>query len=230
MSETTGCTAIVDEECSIELGLGRIGVVAARAGVGKSTCLVCLALNELVKGRQVLHVSIDTPVAHVRASYDAALDALGARDVARISTSLRFEIERRRVIHSYLSGAFSPTKLVEALGFLAEHMDFGPSMIIIDGIQFDSSSAEDIVALARVAEQSNVELWMSALIKRDEAVDEETGLPSPLAPFAEHFDVVLRLQPEGEKILIFMMRKGGSKENRQLQVMLDPNSRLLVCE
>lgn len=229
MSDRTSGTPLLEKERFTELGPGRLGVVAARAGVGKSTCLVCLALDKLIDGKQVLHVSLDTPVSHVRASYEAALEALQACDPDRISSPLRFEIERRRVIHSYLGGSFTPSKLEEALGFLAEHMDLSPSMIIVDGFVFEAAAADDLEALARIAEDTNVELWMSALTRRDVDIEAETGLPSPLAPFASRFEVVLFLEPEGDNILVQLLKKGDRIERRRLEVTLDPKTRLLVC-
>ena len=50
-------------EQSIHGGLGRgnIGVIVARHGVGKTAFLVGVALDDLMRGRSVLHVSMEQP-------------------------------------------------------------------------------------------------------------------------------------------------------------------------
>ena len=39
------------------LGQGNMGVIMARAGVGKTACLIQISLDNLFKGRNVLHFS-----------------------------------------------------------------------------------------------------------------------------------------------------------------------------
>src|SRR5688500_19303875 len=65
-------------EASIHGGLGKgnLGLVMARAGVGKTACLMQLALDDLLRERPVLHVSLDQTMDHVLSWYDALLDDL----------------------------------------------------------------------------------------------------------------------------------------------------------
>ena len=51
------------------LGKGNLGLVLAGHGVGKTSFLVCVALDDLLRGEHVLHVSLDQTVAHTRAHY-----------------------------------------------------------------------------------------------------------------------------------------------------------------
>lgn len=207
-------------------GPGRLGVVAARAGVGKSVCLVRLALGEMLRDRQVLHVSLDKPVSVIRASYDVMLDAIQARGPT--PASLRVEVERRRVIHSFLRGSFSPAKLDEALGFLTEHADFHPSMIVLDGFSFEKATIDDLGALGRIAARSEAELWMSARTHRDEPRVEESGLPLQLERVAAQLSVVVSLEPLGEQISVNLIKQGDQLGHERLPVMLDPATMLLV--
>ena len=54
-------------EQSIHGGLGRgnIGVIVARHGVGKTAFLVGVALDDLMRGRSVLHISMEQPADRV---------------------------------------------------------------------------------------------------------------------------------------------------------------------
>jgi len=52
------------------LGPGNIGIVVARHGIGKTAFLVGIALDEAMRGRKTLHVSLDKTVDHMREFYD----------------------------------------------------------------------------------------------------------------------------------------------------------------
>ena len=114
------------------VGAGDLAVVAARAGVGKSSCLVQLATAELLEGNSVLHVSLDNPVGHVRRWYDNQIDRIKAR-MSQPEDELRLEVERRRHIHCYLDDSFSAEKLATSCAFLKEHMDFEPRLALFAG-------------------------------------------------------------------------------------------------
>ncbi len=212
------------------LGPGRLGVVAARAGVGKSTFLVRVALDDIFRGSQVLHVSLRTPVAHVRAAYEAKLDALRARHPEAVTAALRLEVERRRMIHSYLGGAFSASRLEDALGFLAEHVDFRPGTIVVDGFAGAEPGLGEVDSLAEVATRVGAALWLSARIERDEPADAGAAMPASLAPVAGRLHLVVRLEPEGGTIRVRLLREETRAEPRLLPLRLDPTTMLFVEE
>ena len=67
---------VLDQSIHGGLGRGNIGVVVARHGVGKTAFLVGVALDELMRGRNVLHVSLDQTAERVRAYYDEIFAAV----------------------------------------------------------------------------------------------------------------------------------------------------------
>ena len=58
------------------LGSGNIGIVLAGHGVGKTSFLVGVAMDELLREGRVLHVSLSHTVSHVRAHYDTVYEEL----------------------------------------------------------------------------------------------------------------------------------------------------------
>ena len=51
-------------------GAGKLGLVMARAGVGKTAFLTGIGIDALLSGQKVLHVSLERPVHKVRSWYD----------------------------------------------------------------------------------------------------------------------------------------------------------------
>ena len=169
-------------EQSIHGGLGRgnLGVVVAQAGVGKTAFLVGVALDDLMRGRKVLHVALDEPVDKIRGYYDEIF-----MDLARTSNledigNERLKVERNRNIHTYVGKAFSIARLRDAIDFLRTHMHFDPEALIVEGFHFEKATAADLDALRQIAREINGELWMSAVTGRRSSRPATAGcIPAP---------------------------------------------------
>src|SRR5215467_6380388 len=154
------------------LGPGNIGVVVARHGIGKTAFLVGIALDEAMRGRKVLHVSLDKTVDHIREFYDEIFMDLAHAAHLEDLPSERLEMERNRIIHTYAGKSFTIHKLRHSINFLKEYVSFSPVCVVLEGFDFESAKAEDIEAFQKLAEDFNVELWMSAVRHRHFPVDD----------------------------------------------------------
>src|SRR5262245_36632559 len=102
-------------EQSIHGGLGRgnIGVAVGRHGVGKTPFLVGVALDDLLRGRKVLHAAINQPWDKVREYYDEIFMDLARSSALDDAGRERREMERHRNIHTFLGRSFTPSRLRE---------------------------------------------------------------------------------------------------------------------
>jgi len=216
-------TSIRDQLCP-----GCLGVIAARAGVGKSTVLAHIALAELLADRPVLHVCLDHPVADVRGHYNRMFDEASRHGLVDGSDTHRMALERRRHIHSYLRQGFTAEKLDEALQFLGEVMDFSPRTVVIDGFPMEVASHDALAKLRDVAQASETRIWLTALTHRHEPIDPTVGLPKPLNAFADLLDVVLSLTSEDDRVLLRLLRAASSDAPMSLPLVLDPATNLLI--
>jgi hypothetical protein len=219
---------LLDGSLRDQLCPGCLGIVAARAGVGKSTMLAHIALAEMLEERTVLHVCLDDPVADVRGHYDRMFDEASRRGLLDGSDAHRMVLERRRHIHSYLRQGFSANKLDEALQFLGDVMDFSPRTVVIDGFPFDVAGHESVTMLREVARASETRIWLTALTHRHQPIDPEVGLPKPLDGFADLFEVVLCLAPEDDRMLLSLVRGADQNAPKPLPLVLDPATNLFT--
>ena len=216
-------------EQSIHGGLGRgnIGVVLARHGVGKTAFLVGVALDELMRGNPVLHVSLEHSVDRVLVYYDEIFtDLAHARELEDV-WRVRLEMERKRRIHSYLGGSFSAHKLRQALAFKRETSNFVPSTIMIDGYNFDAASVAELHDLREIARSSDAELWMSVVVHRESDRD-ASGVPEPVASLAASLDVILEMAHDGTRVHVGLLKDHDNPEVSELKLALDPRTMLLV--
>ena len=97
------------------LGRGNLGVLMARAGVGKTACLIHIALDKLFQGDKLVHVSLEDGPEKVRSYYSAIFyDLLKALDIDDESGN-KMLLERNRMILAYLNKSFEVNRLKENL-------------------------------------------------------------------------------------------------------------------
>ena len=139
------------------LGAGNLGVVLAGHGVGKSSFLVGLALDQLIRDRHVLHVALDETLDHVRTYYDTVFDDLSSETQLEDAATVHAEADRNRSIRVYGAEGFHVGKLREALE-LEQETGARPSVVIVDGAE--RLAATDVKALRELAAETDLELWL----------------------------------------------------------------------
>ncbi|HKY32971.1 MAG TPA: hypothetical protein VJV23_10570 [Candidatus Polarisedimenticolia bacterium] len=211
------------------LGPGNIGVAAGRHGVGKTAFLVGVALDDLMRGRRVLHVALDQPVEKVREYYDEIFIDLARSSGLEDVGVERLEMERSRNIHSYLGGTFSVARLREAVGFLREHAHFVPRALVIDGYDFEKGTAAGLAELRGLAGELEAEVWMSAVVHRD-APRDPRGIPEPVARLQGDISVIVSLAHDGKAVHLRLLKDHDNPDVSDLTIALDPVTMLLVRE
>ena len=218
-------------EQSIHGGLGRgnIGVVVARHGVGKTAFLVGVALDDLMRGKNVLHVALGQALGRVREYYDEIFFDLARTSRLEDVEAVRREMEKHRHIHAYLGNTFSVPKLREEVELLREFVRFEPAAVVVDGWDFEKASVADLRALHALARELGAELWMSAVTHR-ESPRNERGVPEPLAHLEEEVDVIVHLAHDGKNVHVTLLKDHDNPRPSDARLALDPVTMLLVQE
>lgn len=198
------------------LAPGQLGMVMARAGVGKSAFLVHVALGHLIRGAEVLHVSLQDPAAHVRSFYDEILTDL-ARASGVDEGLARLQVERNRVIHSFLTEPFTTDHLTRLLATLDEVMGFRPAVVILDGVL--EAAELEAGAWRRFAQAAGIRIWGSCRLHRDGGLRAEE--------IAGRFDTAVVLEPRGVDVELRVLRAGGEPASEPTTLRLDPQTMLL---
>jgi hypothetical protein len=205
------------------LGTGNLGVVLAGHGVGKTSFLVAVALDDLLRGRNVLHVSLGDPVAHVRAYYDTVFDDLAASTHLDAPAATRAEIERRRSIRTYPAASFNAAKLREAVKIEAE-AGGRPGLVIVEGYELDGASRDDVADLKALAGELSAEIWLSVAC----AGERLREAPPAVSRVADLVSVILSLEPADGVVALRAFKDHANPDVSALHVSLDPRTLLLV--
>jgi hypothetical protein len=216
-------------EHSIHGGLGRgnVGVVVARHGIGKTAFLVGIALDDAMRGRKVLHVSLDKTVDHLREFYDEIfLDLAHSAHLEDLATE-RLEMERNRMIHTYAGKSFTIHKLRHSINFLREYAHFDPACLIVQGFDFERATLEDIEAFRQLAGEFDVEMWMSAMTHRGVPAN-QNGIPDHIAKLSSAIAVIVQMYDQNTEVQLSLLKDHDNPNVAKLTLALDPSTMLLV--
>ena len=205
------------------LGPGNLGLVLAAHGVGKTSFLVGVALDDLLRGKPVLHVALDHTVQHVRDHYDTVFEDLAATTHLENHAVVRAEIDRLRRIRAYPPTAFDAKRLREALDLEAE-LGAKPDLIVVDGLDVAQRSREELAQWAALAREADCEVWISS----HAATERIPELPQAIRSLADVFGVILALEPGQEAVALRALKEHDNPDLAALHVALDPRTLLLV--
>lgn len=207
------------------LSEGGFGAVLARAGLGKTAFTVQIALHAMLRGRHVLHISLDDPVDKVSLWYREAFQRLSAQHQTKLAGSLWEELLRHRFIMTFKVEGFSVPKLRERLTDLTQQQIFQPHVMIVDGLPFDPNIGGALGELKTLSREMALRSWFTVRTHRHEAPG-ASGFPPQLESCHELFEVALQLLPEGDKIHILQL-KGGPGTPRNTPLRFDPATMLI---
>ena len=202
----------------------RMGLVMARAGLGKTAMLVQIALDSLLQGKQVVHVSVGQSLEKTRIWYDDIFKDIV--DNCKLSNPYEIydEIMRNRMIMTFKESTLNRARLEERLNDLVFQNIIRPGCVVVDGYDFNSVDRQILSDLKEMAQAMDLQLWFSAVSHRDDERVSPAGVPAPCHDLEDLFDTVVLLHPAtGSECIDLNIVKdtpGGVTGSRVLQ--LDP--------
>ena len=176
----------------------RMGLVMARAGLGKTAILVQIALDNILRGHQVLHVSVGASLDKTRVWYDDILNDITAGAKLEDAEEIHTQVMRNRLIMTFKEAGFTRPKLEERLNDLLYQNVFRPACVVIDGFDFSGLGRQAVADIREMMEVMDLQVWFSALVHRDDPRVSAAGVPAPCHDVDDLFDTVVLVQPEGD--------------------------------
>jgi len=218
---------ILEKSSKKALGRGNLGVLMARAGVGKTACLIHIAFDRLFREGRLVHVCLeDTPekvTSYYNVIFSDLVEAFNMPD-----DESRMLVEKNRMILAYLNRSFEIGRLRENLRNLVEKVHFVPDTLIVDGLDFEKADRKVFEDFREIASQYNVEIWFSALSHRHITDVNEEGIPYPCNKLDDLFDIIAVLEPASSGIVLRLLKDHGKEIMPDASVNLDPKTFLVM--
>jgi hypothetical protein len=208
------------------LEVGNLGVVMARAGVGKTACLIHIGLHKIFQGGRIVHISLEEGPDKVAADYNVRVNDIitGIGD----DREYRTLIDENRMILVYLNRIFGAGRLRANLSNLAENLGFRPNALVVDGIDFENAGRTLFEDLKDIAMEFELEVWLSALSHRHILKVNERGIPYPCHELDDIFSIIIQLEPATSGIVLRLLKDHDNPVITNAEVMLDPNTFLVL--
>jgi hypothetical protein len=208
----------------------RVGLVMARAGLGKTAILVQIAMDSMLRDNKVLHVAIGEGLDKTRTWYDDILDLMSQEKQIDDFQQVVDEIMQNRMIMTFKENSFSAATLEERMEDLAQQGVFKADCLVIDG--FDFTKGDCTAALADLktfmAKNDLKMIWFSAVSHRDDDRVSSNGIPAPCHEADDVFDTVLLISPEDSGIKLKTLKcSDACSVDAGTSMLLDPATMLI---
>nr|WP_320192862.1 hypothetical protein [uncultured Desulfobacter sp.] len=200
---------------------GQFGAVLSRAGVGKTGFLVQIALTRLLSDEKVLHISLSDTIEKIAVRYNEGyaglIDSIGYVD-AQIAERLWDEIQHHKTGIAYNESTFNVNKLRDYLNSFKGADLTLPTLMIIDGLDFDTDLSKVLSELQQLHQDFGIFIWFSMQSHREEPLN-QNGYPVQLENYDTMFDKAVFLVAEEDKVQAIVLKDGDRTDQKFL---LDP--------
>ncbi|PKL06523.1 MAG: hypothetical protein CVV53_03865 [Spirochaetae bacterium HGW-Spirochaetae-9] len=218
-------------EKSIEggLGAGNIGIIASRKGIGKTSVLVQMALDKLIQGEKVIHVSFNAHTSYVISWYENIFDEIAKRKNLEDIGNLKDQLVRNRVIMNFTQEGVSVDQITRSLKAMIVEGGFGAKTVIVDGFDFSRGTVERFEKVKAFIQEMGLEVWYSCTLSGADPLFDKSGVPIILRELLPLVSVLIVLEPMHDHIH-FKVAKDHERVNpKELNLKLDTKS-LLIAE
>jgi hypothetical protein len=212
------------------LGSGNIGVIAARQGVGKTACLVHIATDQLLQGKQVIHVSFATNPRHIVDWYEDVFREIAAKFGLDSAMAAHDEMIRGRIIMNFNQASIRLVQVIGSLRSMIRDGHFAANTIVVDAYDFNTVSTAELEQVKAFAAEQGLEIWFSVSLGFEQPCFSAEGIPGLLEDLMEPVSILICLRPEEKHIHLQLLKDHGAPIREDLHLKLDPKTLLIARE
>jgi hypothetical protein len=206
-----------------------LGLVMSRAGLGKTAILVQIALDSMMRGNKVLHVSIGESIDKAKSWYNDILSLITKGKKIENVHEVISEVLHNRMIMTFKETSFSQAKLEERLDDMVKQNIYKPECLIIDGYDFNENSREALIGLRKFMKEQGLKMvWFSAVSHREDNRKSADGVPAPCHEIDDLFETVLMIKPENNNMFLDIIKCASCAVDARMTLALDPSTMLIM--
>jgi hypothetical protein len=215
---------------------GEIGVIASPSGLGKTSVLVQIALDKLLQGNKVIHVSFTKHSDYVLAWYESIFNEfVGKKDLEKIE-DIKDDIVKNRVLMKFTQEGVSVEQILAGIKAMIVDGSFNAQTIIVDGFDFaangpnGASPAERIAKVKAFAQEMGLAVWYSCSTGKTNDLSgalDKRRIPLLVKDFADQFAAVIVLEPKQDHIALTVSKDLDTFNPDQKALRLDPKTLLI---
>lgn len=198
---------------------GEIGLITAKKGLGKTSVLVQFGVDSLLAGKSLVHVSFDQHSSNVISWYQSVFSEIAKKKNISNSSEVRDEIMRDRTILNFNQESFTLPKVINTISALKTG-GIDVKTLVIDGLDLDKVSKNDVAAVADFAKEEKLTVWFSNTKESNKLLDSVT------ADTASYFAIVAHIQAAGGSLQLNILKEHANENSGS--VNLDSKTMLMT--
>lgn len=210
------------------LGAGDLGVIASRKGVGKTAVLVQIALDKLMQGKKIIHVSFTQHTDYVISWYEDIFSEIAKKKNLENMGEVKDDLVKNRVLMNFNQDGITNDQILKSLRAMIVDGSFKADALIIDGFDFSRSDLERMQAIKDFAKELSLEVWYSCTVTGEEPLYDKRNIPIVLKAYLDVLDVIIVLEPKQDFIQFSVSKDRATFNPTALDLKLDTKTLLIV--
>jgi hypothetical protein len=220
---------ILEKSTKGGVGQGNIGVIASRKGIGKTAVLVQIAMDKLLQGKHVIHVSFTAHTDYIIAWYENIFNEIAKKKKLENVAETHEEFVKNRVLMNFNQDGVTSEQILRSLRAMIVDGGFKADALIIDGFDFGKAPPERLLSVKRFAEELGIEVWYSCTLSGEEPLVDKRGVPNLLKGFIDSIAVLITLEPRSDFVQLTVVKDHEVFNPSDLRLKLDSKT-LLIAE
>ena len=217
---------------SIQGGLepGELGLIASPSGIGKTSMLVQIALDKLLQGKKVIHVSFTRHNDYVLAWYRDIFDEFTKRKNLENEQDVKNDIVKNRVLMRFTQEGVSVEQILKSLKVMIGEGAFKAEDIIVDGLNFSAMDRELVSKVKSFAEEMGASLWYSCNVQGEKPHYDKRNIPFIIKDYEDLFAVIVLMEPKQKQahIALSISKNRETYNPEHTPLKLDPRTLLIM--
>jgi len=211
------------------VGKGNIGVITSKEGVGKTACLVHIAVDKLLQGKHIVHVSFARRPDNILNWYEDIFSEISKKRELEDAEDVHNELVKNRVVMSFPQEGMPITSALDSIAGMVTAGHVTADALIFDSLDVSLLKADDLKAIHQFAKSVDSEVWVSVSLTGDDPLWDDDGIPEIVKPYLDQIDVLIDIRHEGDYIHLELAKSEGKTGLRDMNLRLDPKT-LLIAE
>jgi len=215
---------------SIQGGLepGELGLIASPSGIGKTSMLVQIALDKLLQGKKVIHVSFTRHNDYVLSWYRDIFNEFIKKKNLENEQDVKNELVKNRVLMRFTQEGVTTEQILKSLKVMIGEGDFKAEDIIVDGLKFAAMDREQISKVKEFAVEMGVSVWYSCNVQGEAPQYDKKNIPLIIKDYEDIFGVIVLMEPKQSYIALSISKNRSTYNPEHSSLKLDPKTLLIM--
>ncbi len=186
---------------------GEVGVITAKKGIGKSSFLVQLGLDQLLKGKSLIHVSFSQETDRTFEWYNNMFGEIAKMHKIENPSLIKNDIFKRRVILNFNQDVVRTEQVLATIRLLSANVDFKPDLLMFDDFNFANALPEALKIVKAFTKELGIATWYTA------AFDVPTyGIAPSLNSYMEDISILLYMELKDHFVAVKAVKEHENKD------------------